>query len=69
MSLKEAREKWAQLKAMLKEGKNLIQVQNEKKEEQNKMLQKRQIQEEGVFERVTKEWIRRQLFRWTEKHC
>ena len=49
MGLKEAREKWAQLKAMLKEGKNLIQVQNEKKEEQNKMLQKQQIQEEGVF--------------------
>ncbi len=69
VSLKEAREKRAQLKAMLKEGKNPIQVQKEKKEEQNKMLQKQQIQEEGVFERVTKEWIRRQSVRWTEKHC
>ena len=66
MGLKEAREKRAQLKAMLKEGKNPIQVQKEKKEEQNKMLQKQQIQEEGVFERVTKEWIRRQSVRWTK---
>jgi len=39
VGLKEAREKRAQLKAMLKEGKNPIQVQKEQKEEQNKMLQ------------------------------
>jgi len=69
VGLKEAREKRDQLKALLKEGKDPKQIRDEEKKEKAELLRKKQVEEEGVFKRVTKEWIRRQSVRWTEKHC
>ena len=69
MNLKAAREKRDQLKALIKERKDPKQIRDEEKKEKAELLRKKQVEEEGVFKRVTKEWIRHQSVRWTEKHC
>ena len=68
VGLKEAREKRDQLKVLLKEGKDPKQIRDEEKKEKAELLRKKQVEEEGAFERVAKEWLERQSAFWTVKH-
>ena len=68
MNLKAARVKRDQLKALLKEGKDPKQIRDEEKKEKAELLRKKQIEEEGIFERVAKDWLNRQSAFWTVKH-
>ena len=68
MNLKAAREKRDQLKALIKEGKDPKKIQDQEKKEKAELLRRKQIEEEGVFKRVAKDWLNRQSAFWTVKH-